>query len=138
MTRNCRILIPILFFVFLVYGCSSDGSSDAKSLMSNQTKVTEDYVKGLADAKNADDVIDVIENFTKGMNKIIPELQEFQKNYPEYMQGEMPEGMEADIKRLEAASAKIPGAMMKVTQYMMDSKVQAALTQMSEEMSKLQ
>ncbi len=138
MTRMCRILITVLFFVFLVSGCSSDGSSEAKSIMNDQAKVTEDYVNGLADAKSADDVVDTIENYTKGMKKLIPELQEFQKNYPEYMQGKMPEEMEADTKRLEAASARIPAAMMKVTQYMMDGKVQAAMAQMGEEMNKLQ
>ncbi len=50
----------------------------------------------------------------------------------------MPEEMTADIKRLEAASARIPEAMMKVTQYMTDGRVQAAMVQMGEEMSKLQ
>jgi hypothetical protein len=72
------------------------------------------------------------------MKKLIPELQEFQKNYPEYKHGKMPEGMDADIKRLEAASSKLPGAMMKITAYMMDGEVQAAMEQMSNEMSKLQ
>ncbi len=138
MTRIYRILITVLFFALLVSGCSSDGGSEAKSIMNDQAKVTEDYVNGLADAKNADDVIDAIENYTKGMKKLMPELQEFQKNYPEYMQGKMPEEMADEIKRLEAASARIPAAMMKVTQYMMDGKVQAAMAQMGEEMNKLQ
>jgi len=138
MTRICRTLIIILFFLLLVYGCSSDGSNEAKSIMNNQAKVTEGYVNGLASAKNADDVIDAIENYTKGMKKLIPELQEFQKNYPEYMQSKMPEEMKADIKRIEAASAKIPEAMMKVTQYMMDKRVQAAMAQMGAEMNKHQ
>ncbi len=138
MTRIFGILTTILLFFFFISGCSSDGSSEAKSIMNNQAKVTEDYVNGLASAKSADDVIDTIENYTKGMMKLIPELQEFQKNHPEYVQGKMNKEMKADIKRMEAASAKIPEAMMKVTQYMMDGRVQAAMAQMGEEMSKLQ
>ncbi|MCP4719293.1 MAG: hypothetical protein GY860_07525 [Desulfobacteraceae bacterium] len=136
MTRIYGILATVLLTVFIV-SCSSNGNNDAKSIIKNQATVTEDYVNGLTNAKSADDVVVVIEHFTEGMKKLIPELQEFQKNHPEYKQGGMPEGMEADIKRLEAASAKLPGAMMKITAYMMDGKVQAAMEQMGQEMSKL-
>jgi hypothetical protein len=137
MTRIYGIIATVLLTVFLV-SCSSDGSNEAKSIIKNQASVTEDYVNGLEKANNADDVVAVIERYTEGMKKLIPELQEFQKNYPEYKQGKMPEGMDADIKRLEAASANLPGAMMKITAYMMDGKVQAAMEQMGKEMSKLQ
>ncbi len=138
MKRILVILVTILLTAFLVSGCSADGSSEAKSIIKNQANVTEDYVNGLANAKSADDVVNTIEHYTAGMKKLIPELQKFQKKYPEYQQGKMPEGMDADAKRLEAAAAKIPGAMMKVTTYMMDEKVQRAITQMGQEMGKLQ
>ncbi len=138
MTRIYGILVTVLLTSFLVTGCSSNGSSEAKSIIKNQANVTEDYVNGLTDAESADDMVAAIEHYTEGMKKLIPELKEFQKNYPEYQQGKMPEGMEADIKRLEAASAKIPGAMMKMVSYMMDGKVQAAMEQMGQEMSKLE
>lgn len=138
MKRIYGILTVLLFMVFLVSGCGSDGSSEAKSIIKDQASVTEGYVNGLADAKNAEDVVKAIDHYTEGMKKLIPELRDFQEKYPEYKQGQMPAGMEADIKRLEAVSAKIPGAMMKVTRYMMDGKVQAAMAQMGEEMGKLQ
>lgn len=137
MTRNHGILFVVLSIFFLVSACGSDGSSEAKSIIKNQAGVTEDYVNGLANAKNADDVVDVIKQYTKGMKKLIPELQEFQKKYPDYKQGKLPGGMEADIKRMEEASAKIPAAMMKVTRYMMDARVQEAMAQMGNEMANL-
>ncbi|MBW2558678.1 MAG: hypothetical protein JRD69_07610 [Deltaproteobacteria bacterium] len=137
MIRNCGILFIALFVVFLVSGCGSDGSSEAKSIIKNQASVTEDYVNGLTNAKNADDVVGTIEQYTEGMKKLIPELREFQKNYPDYKQGKLPAGMEADIKRMEEASARIPAAMMKVTQYMMDARVQEAMTLMGNEMANL-
>lgn len=115
-----------------------DGSGEAKSIMKHQASVTEGYVNGLASAKNADEVIDAIERYTEGMKKLIPELQEFQKNYPEYKQGKLPKGMEADVKRIEESSAKMPEAMMKVTQYMMDPRVQEAMTRMGNEMGKFE
>ena len=137
MTRNYGILFVVFSIFFIVSGCSSDGSSEAKSIIKNQARVTEDYVNGLANAKNADDVVGVIKKYTEEMKKLIPELQQFQKNYPDYKQGKLPAGMEADIKRMEEVSAKIPAAMMKVTQYMMDGRVQEAMTQMGNEMANL-
>jgi hypothetical protein len=71
------------------------------------------------------------------MKKLIPELLEFQKKYPEYKEGKVPEGLEPDMKQLEEVSAKMSGAMMKMAQYMMDTKVQEAMTRMGEEMDKL-
>ena len=137
MSRIYGIIAAVLLTVFLI-SCGSDGSNEAKSIVKNQASDTENYVNGLTDAKSAEEVVAVIEHYTEGMKKLIPELQAFQKKYPEYKQGKMPDGMEADIKRLEAASAKLPGAMMKITAYMMDGKVQAAMEQMGNEMSKLQ
>lgn len=137
MTRIYGIITAVLLTVFLI-SCGSNGNNEAKSIIKNQADVTEDYINGLDKAKSADDVVAVIEHYTEGMKKLIPELQEFQKKYPEYKHGKMPEGMEADLKRLEAVSAKLPGAMMKATTFMMDGKVQAAMEQMGLEMSKLQ
>jgi hypothetical protein len=137
MTRNCGILSITLFIIFIVSGCGSSGSDEANSIIKNQASVTEDYVNGLTNAKNVDDVLGVIEQYTQGMKKLIPELQKFVKNYPDYKQGKLPAGMEADIKRMEEMSAKIPAAMMKVTPYMMDARVQKAMMQMGNEMEAL-
>ena len=137
MSRIYGIIAAVLLTVFLI-SCGSDGSNEAKSIIKNQTSVIEDYVNGLANAKSADEIVAAIELYTEGMKKLIPGLQEFQKKYPEYKQGKIPEGMEADLKRLEAASAELPGAMMKETAYMMDSEVRAAMEHMGHEMSKLQ
>ncbi|MCK5684531.1 hypothetical protein KAJ27_10430, partial [bacterium] len=62
MTRIYGILVAVLLTGFIAYGCGSDGSSEVKSIMKNQVSVTEDYVNGLANAKNADDVVNAIEH----------------------------------------------------------------------------
>ena len=72
------------------------------------------------------------------MKQLIPALKKFQEKYPEYKQGKVPNGMEADLKRLEESSAKLPGAMMKLSSYMMKPEVQAAMQNMNTEMSKIQ
>ncbi|MDD9302315.1 MAG: hypothetical protein HUK40_08210 [Desulfobacter sp.] len=136
MKQIYQIMAAVCLSAVLVCGCGSDGSSQAKSIIKTQASVTEDYVNGLLDAKNADEVIETIEDYTQGMKKLIPQLREFQEKFPEYQQGKMPKGMEEEMDRLKEASEKIPQAMMKITAYMMDPKVQAAMQQMGEQMSK--
>lgn len=137
MTRIYGVIITLLLSVVLI-SCGSDGSKEAGSIIKKQADVTEDYVDNLTNAKNADDVVEAIENYTKGMKQLIPALKKFQEKYPEYKQGKVPNGMEADLKRLEESSAKLPGAMMKLSSYMMKPEVQAAMQNMNTEMSKIQ
>ena len=49
----------------------------------------------------------------------------------------VPEGLEEEVDRLREVSSKIPGAMMKMAKYMMNSSVQEAMTRMSKDMDKL-
>lgn len=129
------ILAAAVLAVFLISGCGSS-SNEAGTIIKKQVNVTEAYVNSLEKANSADEVVKAIENYTRGMKELIPELMEFEKKYPELKAGKIPQGMDAEFKRMEEISAKIPGSMMKITQYMMDSKVQAAMQQMGEEMSK--
>lgn len=138
MKRIFGILTLILLAAFMVYGCGSNGSSKAESIIKDQVDTTENYVNGISSAKSPQEVVAAIERYTEDMKKMIPELKKFQKKYPEYQQGKIPEGMEADIKRLEKISAKIPEAMMKITSFMMDGKVQSAMQEMGKELSNLQ
>lgn len=138
MKRSCMVLSVILSVFLLTIGCGSDGGKEAGSIMKKQTQVTESYVNGLLKAENADDVVKVVEKYTEGMKGLIPDLQDFHKKYPDYQQGKVPKEMEAEMKRLEEVSAKIPEATMKIASYMMDPKVQQAMMQMGQEMSKIQ
>lgn len=138
MKRVYGILTFVLLTAFMVSGCGSDGSRKAASIINDQVNITEDYVNDISSADSSEKVVAAIEHYTEGMKKLIPEIKEFQKKYPEYQQGKVPKGVEVEMKRLEEISAKIPGAMMKITSYMMDGKVQLAMQKMGEEMSKLQ
>ncbi len=133
MKRIYGILAIALLSVFFVFGCGSDGSS----VLKKQIKASENYINGMSDAKSADDVVKVIDNFTEDMIALLPELQEFEKKYPGYREGRVPE-LEEDVKAMEEVSQKMSGAMSNMMKYMMDPKVQAAMTRMGEEMSKLE
>ncbi len=134
MKRIYGILTVVLLTLFFVSGCGSDGSSVIKK----QVKASKNYINGLADAKSADDVVKTIDNFTEEMKELLPELTELYKKYPGIREGEVPEVLEADVKEMEEVSQKMSGAMSNIMKYMMDPKVQAAMTRMGEEMSKLE
>jgi hypothetical protein len=138
MKRIFGSIIAVFLIFILVSGCGPDSGSAASSIIKNQVDVTKDFVNGLTDAKNADEVVKTIDNYTDGMKKLIPELQEFYKKYPEFREGNVPEDLKVDVKKMEEVSAKMSEAMMKMTQYMMDPKVQEAMTRMGEEMGKLE
>lgn len=137
MKKVYGMLFAAVLTVFLISGCGSS-SNEAEAIIKKQVDITEAYVNGIEKADNADEVVKAIENYTRGMKALIPELNEFEKKYPEFRVGKTPQGMEDEFKRMEDVSAKIPGTMMKITQYMMDSKVQAAMQQMGEEMGKIE
>ena len=138
MKRICGIVFIVLLFLISVAGCGSDSSSAASSIIKKQADITEEFVNGLTNSKNADDAARAIDNYTDGLKKLIPELIEFQKKYPEFRDGEVPEGLEADVRKMEEVSMKMSEAMDKTMQYMMDPKVVEAMTRMGEELSKIE
>ncbi|MCG8688156.1 MAG: hypothetical protein MI892_24990 [Desulfobacterales bacterium] len=138
MKQFFQLTIVLWLAGVLFLGCGSDGSSEAGKLIKKQADVTEEYIDGLEKADTADEVAKAITKYTEGMKKLIPSLQEFNKKYPEYQQGKVPEGLEKEAKRLEEISAKLPGAMMKTMSHMMDPKVQAAMEQMGKEMASIE
>ena len=138
MKRIYGIMAIAMLAMFLVTGCGSDGSKEAKSIMEKQADVTDDFANGLIEAKSADDVIYALDRYTENMKEMVPELLAFEKKYPEYKEGKTPEGMEEEIKRVEDSSAKVASALMKIEPYMMDEKVQAAIERMGTELSVLE
>jgi hypothetical protein len=133
------MLVWIVGGIFLA-ACGSGKYGDAEEMMSKQAKITEDYVNGLEAAKNADDVVDVINEFSEGMKSLIPKIKEYKEKFPELWagDGEIPKEIKAQQKRLEEAGRKVQGATMNMMKYMMDPKVQEAMRKMGQEMSRMQ
>ena len=134
MKRISGILAVALLVLLPCTGCGSDGSS----VLKKQIDATENYISGMANAKSADDVVTTIDKFTEDMKELLPELLEFEKKYPGYREGKAYEELEADVKKMEDVSQKMTEAMGNMMKYMMDPKVQEAMTRMGEEMSKLE
>ncbi|MEZ4598587.1 MAG: hypothetical protein R2940_02220 [Syntrophotaleaceae bacterium] len=135
MKKHVIVLLSILFTALFMTACSSDGTGDLESLMKKQADVMEKFVDGMEKAQSADDMVKVIETYTAGMKELIPQLQEFQKKYPDFENGVVPKGLEDEVQRVEQASSRFSSAMMNSMRFMMDAKVQEAMAKMSEEIS---
>jgi hypothetical protein len=132
-------LVGILAMALLA-ACGSGKYDDAEEIISDQAKITEDYVNGLDQAKSSEDVVDVINEFSDGMKSLIPKIKEYKEKFPELWTGneEVPEKIKAQQKRLEEAGQKVQAATMNLMKYMMDPKVQEALANMGREMGQIQ
>jgi hypothetical protein len=126
--------------VFVLTACGSGEWGEIEDIVTDQADITEAYVAGLEKAQSAEDMAEVINEFTDGMKTLIPKIKTFQEAHPEFWTGgeEVPEKIKVQQERLEAASTKIQGAFMNMMTYMMDPKVQEAMMNMSTEMAKLE
>ncbi len=138
MKKMFSVLPAIVLSIALVTACSSDGTSEAKSLMKKQVAVMEAYVDGLEGAQSAEDMVKAIEQYTADMKELIPKLQEFQKKHPDYEKGVIRGELEEDLKRVEQASDRLPAAMMNSMKYMTDQRVQDAMGRMAKELGELE
>lgn len=130
----------IVMALLMLAACESGEYGEIEDIISDQAEITEAYVTGLEEAKSAEEVANVINDFTDGMKKLIPKIKNYQETHPEIWVGgeDVPEKIKVQQERLEEASDKIKGAFMNMMAYMMDPKVQEAMTNMSTELSKLQ
>ncbi len=128
------MLVTLGFFSLTVLACSSDGTSEAKSLMQQQVTVIETYVDGLEKARSAEDMVKTVDRYTADMKKLIPRLKAFHEKYPDYDKDGIPKALEAELQRVEKASDRLPAAMMNSMQYMTDPRVQEAMQRMTEEL----
>ncbi|MEZ5509919.1 MAG: hypothetical protein R3F47_08455 [Gammaproteobacteria bacterium] len=121
----------------LLPGCS-DATDDAADIIKQQAALMEHYVDAMESAKNADDVASAIEQYTDDMKVLIPQLKEFEQKYQNADQEALAAEVEKEMDRVEKAGQRLPAAMMKAATYMMDPKVQQAMTRMSEELGDMQ
>lgn len=131
----------LILAVVAMAGCGSDKYDEAKTLMKDQTAVTEDYVNGLEKAGSAEEVVEVIDKYTDDMKALFPRIKTFHEKYPELSSfsaaGDTPDDVKAEMQRLSEAMGKIRSATMKLMQYMMDPKVQQAFQRMGQELGPL-
>jgi len=135
------LLVTMLLMLLVLNACGDDKYADARDIMADHAQVMEAYIDGLESAANAAQCAATIDTYTAGMEKLIPRLKAFQEKYPELATENggdpAPAEVEAETKRLEELSARMPAATMNMMKYMADPQVQAAMQRMSTAMEKM-
>lgn len=140
--QNTKVgwFIAAIMAILVLTACGSGEWGEIEDIVTEQADITVTYITGLEKAESAEDMADVINEFTDSMKALIPKIKTYQETHPEIWTGgeEVPEKIKVQQERMEEASARIQGAFMNLMNYMMDSKVQEAMMNMSSEMAKLE
>lgn len=135
------LMVSTLLILLVLTACGGDKYADARDIMAEHAQVMEAYITGLESATDAAQCAATIDAYTAGMEQLIPRLKTFREKYPEMAKGndggETPAEVEAEAKRLEELSARMPAATMNMMKYMMDPQVQAAMQRMTQAMQKM-
>jgi len=135
------LLVSVLMILMVLAACGGDKYADARDIMAEHAQVMEAYITGLENAASAEQCAATIDAYTAGMEKLIPRLKAFQEKYPELVNENnadpTPAEVEAETKRLEELSARMPAATMNMMKYMADPQVQAAMQRMTQAMQKM-
>ena len=134
-------VVAILLVLSILAACGGDKYADARDIMAEHAQVMEAYITGLESATDAAQCAATIDAYTAGMEKLIPRLKAFQEKYPELVNENngdpAPAEVEAETKRLEELSTRMPAATMNMMKYMADPQVQAAMQRMTQAMEKM-
>jgi len=134
-------VVAILLVLSILAACGGDKYADARDIMAEHAQVMEAYITGLESATDAAQCAATIDAYTAGMEKLIPRLKAFQEKYPELVKENngdpAPAEVEAETKRLEELSTRMPAATMNMMKYMADPQVQAAMQRMTQAMEKM-
>ena len=130
-----------LLTLILLVACGGDQYADARDIMADHASVMEAYITGLESATTAEQCVATIDAYTAGMEELIPRLKAFQEKYPELTDesgGDPPPAeVEAEARRLEELSARMPAATLNMMKFMADPQVQEAMRRMTKAMEKM-
>lgn len=127
-----------LFVSLGLAACGSGKYGDVKAVMDAQARVMENYIDALARARNTQDVVAAIHDFTRKMKELIPDIKKTLKKYPELSERlNPPEELKAQTAQMRELSARLQATTMKTMPYMQDAEVQAAMQEQRKVMMEL-
>jgi uncharacterized coiled-coil DUF342 family protein len=134
-----KILSVLAVGLLLVaVACGGGKYADVKNVLEKNISATENFFNAMEKAGSADDVAAALTNYADEMDKLIPELKDVQKKYPELKDEEdMPKDVKELMEKYNKLAEKFPQAMSKIAQYAADSKVMEAQEKFLEVMSKM-
>jgi hypothetical protein len=117
---------------------NSEKYADAKKVLTQFADLTEDYVKNLNSAEDAESVAKALDDYTTPMKDVVPELVKILKKYPELKdETTHPEELKPLMKRFNKVFQNLMAASAKVMKYANNPAVQEANKRYKDTMSAL-
>jgi uncharacterized protein YukE len=128
MRQNVVIsLACVLTAIVFLPGCGGGKYADVEQASNQWVSAMETYAAALDKAGSAPDVAQATNQFADKMEKLAPTMQKLADKYPELENSQnLPEPLQKIESRMEQATKKMMGAMMKIAPYMGDPEVQKA------------
>ncbi|WP_319409845.1 hypothetical protein [uncultured Desulfosarcina sp.] len=133
--RLWMVMVVIISAAIISCGSKYD---KAESTLNDYADAMEDYVAHMDKADSADAVVAAMNRYTEKMQSLAPRLQKMNQNFPELASGKaFPKELEKVSQRMAELGQKVQTTMMKTMKYMMDPKVQQAMTLQAQAMAQV-
>ena len=133
--RLWMVMVVIISAAIISCGGKYD---NAESTLNDYADAMEDYVAQMDKADSADAVVEAMNRYTEKMQALAPRFQEMNQNFPELASGKaFPKELEKVSQRMADLSQKVQTTMMKTVKYMMDPRVQQAMTTQAQAMTQV-
>lgn len=135
------LLISVLCLAFVMTASATD-YTPLKNVMTKMADAFESLGKQAEAVKDAKGAAAALRGFTKDMDKIIPEMVEVAKKYPELKNmkdtTKAPAELKPLVERMNKIQPMMQAAMMKIMAHGNDPEVQKAMMEMQAVMMKMQ
>lgn len=140
--KKLALLAGTIFIIFALVSCSGGGKYAAvKDLLEKQCDIMSNFADDINKATTAAEAAKAIDNFRESMEKIIPEVKDLDKKYPELKtqkEEDVPAELKPVLERLnKEIMPKFMSAFGKMQQFAGDPAVQEAQRKMNETMMKM-
>lgn len=135
MKRLFSILTIISLFLIL---SACGGGDTPKSVMNDYLDLMEDYMNDMEKADSADDIVGVLEAFSKKMKELTPRMKAIMEKHPELKGmkgGKLPEEYKEINDRMQKIMPRMIGVFGKMMKYGNDPKVKKAQEKFQEAIS---
>lgn len=135
MKRLFSILTIISLFLIL---SACGGGDTPESVMNNYLDLMDNYMNDMEKADSADDIVDVLEAFSKKMETLAPRMKAIMEKHPELKGmkgGKLPEEYKDINDRMQKIMPRMMGVFGKMMKYGNDPKVKEAQKKFQEAMS---
>ncbi len=125
---HSMIFFCVVALLIGAVACGGGKYADAKKVIAESNKIMEDFYEDIDKADSAEKFAAALNGFTKSMQPIVSEMKKLEEKYPELGdQGDVPEELGEEGKKMMELWMKFSSIMMKAQQYADDPAVAKAM-----------